>query len=57
MNALPDLRGYDVVVLNTLMSITAQVLMRWKLRRQPWIFWGERLAERPAHRRDALHRH
>lgn len=56
VNALPDVRGYDVVVLNTMMSITAQVLMRWKLRRQRWIFWGERLAERPAHRRDALHR-
>src|SRR3954467_9628238 len=40
---LPDFRRYDVVVLNTLMSLTAQWLMRGPLRRRPWIFWGERL--------------
>src|SRR5450432_564141 len=42
-NWLPDLRKFDVVVLNSLMSLTAQWLMRFKLCGQPWIFWGERL--------------
>jgi glycosyltransferase involved in cell wall biosynthesis len=40
---LPDLSGSAVVVLNSLMSFTAQWLMRFGLRRKPWIFWGERL--------------
>lgn len=40
---LPSLRGFDLVVMNTLMSLTGQWLMRTKLRRTPWIFWGERL--------------
>jgi glycosyltransferase involved in cell wall biosynthesis len=40
---LPDFSRYDVVVLNTLMSVTAQYLMRVRLRRQRWVFWGERL--------------
>jgi len=43
---LPDFRDRDIVVLNTMMSLTAQWLMRVTLRRKPWIFWGERLAER-----------
>lgn len=41
-NALPDLSRFDVVVLNTLMSVTAQQLMQW-WRRRNWVFWGERL--------------
>ena len=40
---LPALRDYDVVVMNTLMSLTGQWLMRTVLRGRPWIFWGERL--------------
>jgi glycosyltransferase involved in cell wall biosynthesis len=40
---LPDLRECDLVVMNTLMSFTAQALMRGPLRRRRWIFWGERL--------------
>jgi poly(glycerol-phosphate) alpha-glucosyltransferase len=41
---LPDPREFDVIVLNTLMSVTAQRLMRTERGRQaPWIFWGERL--------------
>jgi glycosyltransferase involved in cell wall biosynthesis len=43
---LPDLRAFDVVVMNTLMSLTAQILMRTALRRKPWFFWGERLGRR-----------
>jgi glycosyltransferase involved in cell wall biosynthesis len=43
---LPRFRGFDLVVLNTLMSFTAQVLMRFVLRGKPWLFWGERLQER-----------
>jgi glycosyltransferase involved in cell wall biosynthesis len=43
---LPDLRPFDVVVMNTLMSLTAQWLIRTALRRRPWIFWGERLGQR-----------
>ena len=40
---LPALDSYDVVVLNTLMSATAQRLMRGPLRKRRWMFWGERL--------------
>jgi len=52
---LPNFRDRDVVVLNTMMSATAQWLMRFGLRRKPWIFWGERLAEREPGERDRLH--
>jgi glycosyltransferase involved in cell wall biosynthesis len=52
---LPDYRDRDIVVLNTMMSVTAQCLMRGPLRHKPWIFWGERLAPRPPSRKDALH--
>ena len=41
---LPALRNYDVVVMNTLMSLTGQWLMRTSLRGRPWLFWGERLS-------------
>lgn len=40
---MPALNEYDVVVVNTLMSITGQRLMRLQLRNHPWIFMGERL--------------
>jgi len=52
---LPDYRDREVVVLNTMMSVTAQCLMRGLLRHKPWVFWGERLAPRPPSRKDALH--
>jgi glycosyltransferase involved in cell wall biosynthesis len=42
-NAPPrGLRGFDVVVMNTLMSATAQWLMRTTLLGRRWVFWGER---------------
>ena len=56
---LPGLGSYDLVVMNTLMSLTAQWLMRVSLRKKPWIFWGERLSRGGAlHQRLAapLHR-
>ncbi|MCE9612268.1 MAG: glycosyltransferase family 4 protein [Chthoniobacter sp.] len=40
---LPRVRDYDVVVMNTLMSLTGQWMMRTSLRGRRWIFWGERL--------------
>jgi glycosyltransferase involved in cell wall biosynthesis len=40
---LPDLEQFDVVVMNNIMSLTAQWLMRIALRQKPWLFWGERL--------------
>ena len=40
---LPALKSYDVIVLNTLMSVTAQWLMHGPLRGQRWMFWGEKL--------------
>lgn len=49
---LPDLAQADVVIMNTLMSVTGQRLMRGPLRRKPWIFWGERQGGR-----GALNRH
>lgn len=39
---LPKPRDYDVIVCNTLMSITGQWLVRAKLRRARWMFWGEK---------------
>lgn len=41
----PNLHQFDVVVLNTLMSVTAQWLIRTVLRKKPWFFWGERLGK------------
>lgn len=39
---IPDLSDYDFVVLSSFTSVTGQVLMR-RLRRQRWLFWGERM--------------
>jgi glycosyltransferase involved in cell wall biosynthesis len=52
---LPDYRDREVVVLNTMMSVTAQWLMRVGLRGRRWVFWGERLAERAPSGRNAWH--
>jgi len=52
---LPSYADQNLVVLNTMMSVTAQSLMRFGLRGKPWVFWGERLAERAPSGRDALH--
>jgi glycosyltransferase involved in cell wall biosynthesis len=43
---LPRPEDYDVVVCNTLMSLTGQWLMRTKLRGTRWMFWGEKLGPR-----------
>jgi glycosyltransferase involved in cell wall biosynthesis len=43
---LPDPADYDVVVCNTLMSLTGQWLMRARWRQARWIFWGEKLGPR-----------
>ena len=43
---LPDPADYDVVVCNTLMSLTGQLLMRCRLRGARWMFWGEKLGDR-----------
>jgi glycosyltransferase involved in cell wall biosynthesis len=50
---IPSLNQYDLVVVNTLMSITGQRLMRFQLRERPWIFMGEKLSPpgRPWHER------
>jgi glycosyltransferase involved in cell wall biosynthesis len=40
---IPDVSGYDCVVLNNFTSVTAQWLMRRRLRSKSWLFWGERL--------------
>jgi glycosyltransferase involved in cell wall biosynthesis len=40
---LPDLKPFDVIVMNNIMSLTAQWLMRTVLHHKPWLFWGERL--------------
>ncbi len=45
---LPDPADYDVVVCNTLMSVTGQWLMRRRWRAARWIFWGEKLGSRSA---------
>ena len=55
---LPKLPKFDVVVMNTLMSLTAQWLMRTALRKKPWFFWGERLSRGGAlHQRLAAQLH
>ncbi len=43
---LPCPRDYDVIVCNTIMSVTGQWLMRVKLRNARWMFWGEKLGPR-----------
>ena len=43
---LPAPNDYDVIVCNTLMSLTGQWLMRSRLRRARWMFWGEKLGAR-----------
>jgi glycosyltransferase involved in cell wall biosynthesis len=43
---LPHPRDYDIIVCNTLMSVTSQWLMRVRLRHHRWIFWGEKLGTR-----------
>lgn len=50
---LPSRRKHDVIVCNTLMSITGQWLMRCKLRRSRWMFWGEKPGPR-SRKHDAL---
>jgi glycosyltransferase involved in cell wall biosynthesis len=40
---LPNLEGFDCVVLSSYTSWTGQWLMRKKLPRKRWVFWGERL--------------
>jgi glycosyltransferase involved in cell wall biosynthesis len=52
---LPNYHDRELVVFNTMMSATAQCLMRAGLRGKPWIFWGERLAERAPSARNVLH--
>jgi len=42
----PGVGQFDLVIVNTLMSLTAQILMRGPLRRKPWIFLGEKLGRR-----------
>ena len=60
---LPSPNDCDVIVCNTLMSLTGQWLVRAKLRRSRWIFWGEKLGARsrthdllssPLHRASAI---
>jgi len=51
---LPRLEKFDVVVLNSLMSVTAQRLMRGRLRAVPWIFMGEKMGKRTARWHESL---
>jgi glycosyltransferase involved in cell wall biosynthesis len=44
---LPDLTGADFTVLGSFSSLTAQWLMRSRLARARWLFWGERLRGQP----------
>jgi glycosyltransferase involved in cell wall biosynthesis len=44
---LPDWTGYDAVICNSLVSLTAQRFMRGLGRRTPWVFWGEQLRNHP----------
>jgi glycosyltransferase involved in cell wall biosynthesis len=39
----PPPENFDLIICNTLVSWTAQSLLRALPSRQPWIFWGERL--------------
>ena len=41
---IPDLSDADFVVLSSFTSVTGQLLMR-RLRRQRWLFWGERMRQ------------
>jgi hypothetical protein len=50
---LPSPCDFDVIVCNTLMSLTGQWLMHGKLRGTRWMFWGEKLGVR-SRRHDLL---
>lgn len=52
---LPSILQYDLLVLNTVMSITAQRLMRSAPRRARWAFWGERFGPRRSGWRGRAH--
>ena len=41
---IPDLADADFVVLSSFTSVTGQLLMR-RMRRQRWLFWGERMRQ------------
>lgn len=45
-HSLPDVSLFDVFVFNSLMSFTAQGMIRLRMARRPWLFWGERLQGR-----------
>ncbi len=55
-NVPPKLKDVDLVVLNSLVSATAQWLMRVRLRNAKWVFWGERLRGDQGGIRSRLHR-
>jgi len=52
---LPNPEDFDVFVLNSLVSLTAQWLMRFRLKNTPWFFWGERMRPRGHGWRQMLH--
>jgi glycosyltransferase involved in cell wall biosynthesis len=43
---LPEFHESDIVVMSTYASVTGQWLMRRRLRKKRWLFWGERLHNR-----------
>jgi glycosyltransferase involved in cell wall biosynthesis len=47
---IPNLSGADFVVLSSFTSVTGQFLMR-RLRRQRWLFWGERMRQQTGAKR------
>ncbi len=53
---LPSPADYDVVVLNSYTSLTAQWFMRYRVNGAPWCFWGERLGPEPAGARGWMRR-
>jgi glycosyltransferase involved in cell wall biosynthesis len=52
--SLPDLEGFDAVVLSSFTSWTGQWLMRRGLRGKRWLFWGERLRKQNGRLRESL---
>lgn len=54
--SLPDLEGFEVVVLSSFTSWTGQWLMRRGLEGRRWLFWGERLRRQNGRVRENIQR-
>lgn len=53
---LPDLKGFDAVVLNGYVTVPAQWVLRWSSGKVPLVFWGEKLEASQGGMRERMQR-